>query len=260
MEQVGVLEAVYRYPVKSMAGEEVAEAFVGYSGLMGDRAFAFVRNKGVKGFPWHTGRKQADMVLFRPRFRDGAAVTLPADVEVSFGMAPGVNPVFPPERAFEADVTTPEGQVYPIGSPELAADLERRGGGAVTLRFSERSQYDCRPLSIFSNATASGLGEELGMPMDRRRFRANFYVDWVDQQPYRENDLVGRTLQIGDRLRIAVLERDPRCKMITIDPQTGETDKSILHHVTTSHQGMAGVYAAVLTEGIVRHGDPIHIA
>ena len=98
------------------------------------------------------------------------------------------------------------------------------------------------------------------MPMDRRRFRANFYVDWNEPEPYRENALVGRTLQIGDRLRISLLELDPRCKMITIDPQTGKTDKKILHHVIAEHHGTAGVYAAVLTEGIVREGDAIHLA
>jgi uncharacterized protein YcbX len=260
MERVGVVEAIYRYPVKSMAGENLRESFVGYSGLMGDRAFAFVRNKGVKGFPWHTGREQEDMVLFQPHFRDGAAMVAPSDIEASFGMVPGVNPIFPPEEAFAVDVETPEGQNYPIRSRELVADLERRCGEPVTLRFSERSLYDCRPISIFGNATAKGLGEELGLPMDRRRFRANFYVDWVEQHPYRENDLLGCTLQIGDRLRIAVVERDPRCKIITIDPETGETNKKILHHVIGSHQGTAGVYAAVLTEGIVRQGDAIHIS
>jgi len=69
MEQLGAVEAIYRYPVKSMAGEELPETFVGYAGLMGDRAFAFVRKKGIKGFPWRTGREQEDMVLFTPRFR-----------------------------------------------------------------------------------------------------------------------------------------------------------------------------------------------
>jgi uncharacterized protein YcbX len=130
----------------------------------------------------------------------------------------------------------------------------------VSLRFSERSLYDCRPISIFGNASATALGEELGTSMDRRRFRANFYVDWVDPQPYRENGLVGRTLCIGERLRIVVLERDPRCKMITIDPETGETDKSILHHVIGTHEGAVGVYAAVLMEGIVHRGDSIQLA
>jgi uncharacterized protein YcbX len=260
MEEVGVLEAIYRYPVKSMAGEELHKTFVGYGGLMGDRAFAFVRSKGVKGFPWHTAREQEDMVLFRPRFRDGAAMALPADIESSLGMAPGINPVYPTDAAYDVEVATPEGPVYPIRSVELSADIERRGGSPVTLRFSERSLCDCRPVSIFANATAGALGEELGISMDRRRFRANFYVDWADGKPYRENDFVGRTLQIGDRLRIAVVERDPRCKMITIDPETAETNKTILHHVIGSHGGTAGIYAAVLTEGIVRQGDPIRIA
>jgi hypothetical protein len=45
------------------------QAFVGYDGIMGDRVFAFIRKKGIKGFPWHTGREQKDMVLFRPSFR-----------------------------------------------------------------------------------------------------------------------------------------------------------------------------------------------
>jgi uncharacterized protein YcbX len=259
MEQVGKLEAIYRYPVKSMAGEKVTQSFVGYGGLMGDRAFAFVRKKGPKGFPWHTGREQEDMVLFRPRFRDSAAMTEPADIEASFGMAPGVNPVFPLPEAFDVEVMTPEKQIYPIRSTELAADLKRRAGEPLSLRFSERSLYDCRPISIFGNTSASALGDELGRSLDRRRFRANFYVDWVDPQPYYENDLIGRTLCVGDRLRINVLERDPRCKMITIDPDTGEAEKRILHHVIGAHEGAVGVYAAVLVEGIVRQGDPIQL-
>ncbi len=259
MEEIGILETVCRYPVKSMAGEEPDQAFVGFAGLMGDRVHAFVRDPGPKGFPWHTGREQEDLVLFRARFRAALAATLPLDVEASFGMAPGVNPVFPGEEAFAVEVTTPEGRTLPVGSPELKAELERRAGYAVALRFSERSLYDCRPISLFGNATARGLGEELGTAMDRRRFRANFYADWAEDRPHRENELVGRTLQIGQRLRIAVLERDPRCKMITIDPETARTDQALLRHVKAAHQGMVGVYAAVLVEGIVRRGDPIRL-
>jgi hypothetical protein len=54
---------------------------------MGDRAFAFVRTPGPKGFPWHTGREQEDLVLFRPHFREGGAATLPPDIEETFKMA-----------------------------------------------------------------------------------------------------------------------------------------------------------------------------
>jgi hypothetical protein len=77
-------------------------------------------------------------------------------------------------------------------------------------------------VSLFGNATVVGLGTELARPMERRRFRANFYVDWEDARPFRENELVGRTVRVGDRLRIAILEGAPRCKMITIDPDTAE--------------------------------------
>ena len=98
------------------------------------------------------------------------------------------------------------------------------------------------------------------MRLDRRRFRANLYADWGDGRPYREDELVGRTLQLGERLRLAVLERDPRCKMITLDPDTGQEEPRVLRHVTKAHDGKAGVYAAVLVEGVVRKGDPIWLA
>jgi uncharacterized protein YcbX len=259
MEEIGILETVCRYPVKSMAGEELDRAFVGFSGLMGDRVHAFVRDPGPKGFPWHTGREQEDLVLFRPRFCAADAATLPEDAPASFGMGPGVTPVFPGAEAFAVEVTTPEGRTLPLGSLELRAEIERRAGFAVALRFSTRGLYDCRPVSLLGNASARGLGRELGKAMDRRRFRASFYVDWAEDRPYRENELVGRTLRIGERLRIAVLEPDPRCKMITIDPETAETDQAVLRHVKTAHQGMLGVYAAVLAEGIVHKGDPISL-
>jgi uncharacterized protein YcbX len=148
----------------------------------------------------------------------------------------------------------------PVRSAELAAELARRGGAPVTLRSSERSLNDCRPVSLFGNTTVRGLATELARPIDRRRFRANFYTEWLDDRPFREDELVGRTLQIGDKLRLVVLERDPRCKMITIDPDTGETAPEIHRHVMVAHGGMAGVYGAVLREGVVRKGDPIYLA
>jgi uncharacterized protein len=89
MERIGTVETICRYPVKSMAGEEVAQAFVGFAGVMGDRVFAFVRTPGPKGFPWHTGREQEDLILFRPHFRESGGTTLPPDIEESFKMAPG---------------------------------------------------------------------------------------------------------------------------------------------------------------------------
>ena len=260
MERVGTLETVCRYPVKSMAGEEIEEAFVGFSGLMGDRAFPFMREPGPSGFPWLTGREQEDLILYRPWFIDAATAALPRHVEKSFGMAPGVFAAYPEPAAFAVSVTTPGGQTWPVDSVELKTELEQKSGQKVRLRFSDRSHWDCRPVSLFGNAWAVALGEELGMSMDRRRFRANFYADWDSGQAFREDELVGRTLAVGDRLRLAVLERDPRCKMITLDPDTGAQDSRVLLHLTKTRGGTIGVYAAVLAEGVVRRGDPIAVA
>lgn len=257
MEQIGTLQNVCRYPVKGMAGEEIEKAFVGFSGILGDRVYAFVRADGTPGFPWQTARELEDMLLFRPRFVDPEAVAVPMDWAQSLALAPGVNPIFPAAETFAVEVATPEGESLRIDDPTLKEDLEQRSGAGLRLRHSERSLYDCRPVSLFGNATAQTLSDELGMAIDRRRFRANFYVDWAQGGGFAENELVGRTLQLGDRVRIAVLERDPRCKVITLDPATGDASPRILRHLTSAHAGTAGVYAAVLVEGEVAVGDPI---
>lgn len=259
VERVGVLETIVRYPVKSMAGEEVDEGFVGFCGLMGDRVFAFVRDDGAKGFPWHTCREQEDLVLYRPSFVGGDEPLTPIELQASLNMAPGVNPVYPDAAAFGIDVTTPDGEALRIDSAALHHELRQRSGASLSLRFSERSLYDCRPISIFGNNTAVGLSQSLEKNIDRRRFRANFYVDWDNKSPFHENEYVGRTLVIGERVRVSILERDPRCKVITIDPETSETSPALLRYVTASHGGTAGVYGAVLAEGMVRRGDLIRL-
>jgi uncharacterized protein len=259
MERIGTLEAVCRYPVKSMAVEEVGEAFVGFSGLMGDRAYAFEIEQGLRGFPWLTGREQGDLITYRPQFVEAGLTRLPTDVEKSLHMAPGVYTSYPEAKAFALRVTSPTGQTYAVDSDELRSELEKKSGRKVRLRFSDRSHWDCRPVSLLGNASVDALGEELGMKIDRRRFRANFHVDWDSSKPYSEDDLVGSKLKIGGRLQIAILERDPRCKMITLDPETGQVDEKVLDHVAKSHSGRIGVYAAVLVEGIARKGDAISV-
>jgi MOSC domain-containing protein len=124
---------------------------------------------------------------------------------------------------------------------------------------SERALTDCRPVSIFSLQSAQQLAEETGAPMDKRRFRANVYVDLTSAQGFAENAFVGRSLQIGPKVIITVLERDPRCMMITLDPETGEKTPAILKKVAQAHDGMAGVYGAVMVEGMLHKGDSVEV-
>jgi uncharacterized protein YcbX len=82
-------------------------------------------------------------------------------------------------------------------------------------------------------------------------------VDLTDAAGFGENAWVGRSLRVGDKVELAVTERDPRCKMITLDPDTGQPSPEVIRRLTEAHDGMAGVYAAVVVEGLVKAGDPI---
>lgn len=258
MSGIGVVAEVCRYPVKSMAGESIGEGFVGYAGMMGDRVHAFLATEGDPAFPWLTAREQEDLVLYRPRYVSAHPNAVPEFLAESEKLAPGVNPMFPDTPDFAVEVLSPSGRALPVGSAELLAELQEKSQLALRLVYSQRSHYDCRPISLISHGTINGLAQELGRALDPRRFRANLYVRWNEgAAPYFENELVGARLRIGDRLELSILERDPRCKMITIDPDSAETDNSILRHVTRRHDGKAGVFAAVLREGRVRPGDPV---
>ena len=76
---------------------------------------------------------------------------------------------------------------------------------------------------------------------------------------FAEDKLIGKTVQIGAKIVLSLLERDPRCKMITLDPDTAEANPEVLKMVVKGHDGMAGIYGAVLVEGEVRPGDEIKL-
>jgi uncharacterized protein YcbX len=132
-------------------------------------------------------------------------------------------------------------------------------GHRIALVRSERALTDCCPVSLFSVQTARQLGEEIGVAIDKRRFRANVYLDLGSATGFAEDGFVGRTLRLGSKVTIAVLERDSRCKMITIDPDTSEPSGAILRQVSRAHDGTAGVYGAVLVEGTVHRGDGVEL-
>jgi hypothetical protein len=259
MSIIGKVESLWRYPVKSMRGEELEAAFVGFAGVYGDRLFAFKSSASPAGFPYLTGREHEEMLRYRPRFRHPSKAAAPPNLTEAESITPGLNPVFADPADLAVDIETPSGAVLAVDDPDLIRMLgERIGTGhALTLLRSERAMTDCRPISLFSVQTGQQLGEEIGSALDKRRFRANIYMHLDEAAGFAEDEFVGATLRIGSKTTIAILERDPRCKMITLDPDTGEANPEILQKVMQDHNGMAGVYGAVLVEGAVRAGDDI---
>ncbi len=257
MNKIGTLESVWRYPVKSMRGEVVDDVFVAYTGVMGDRLYAISSSGAPAEFPWHTNREQEEFVLYSARYRDQQATLKPMALEEAYKDA--LNPPYPTAEAFSLEIVTPTGETLDVSDPAFLEGLKEAASGELKLHFTQKNAVDCRPLSLFSLQTLRQLQEETGLDIDKRRFRANFYVDWIDAAGFYENQLVNRRLKIGERLEIMVRELDPRCKSITIDPDTAETQPRLLKHIARKHEGFAGVYAAVLTEGTVKPGDDIHL-
>jgi len=261
MPIVGKVESLWRYPVKSMRGEELDELFASYAGVYGDRRFAFASSANSIGFPFFTGRDQRHMIRYRARFRDPAKAAQPVNWREAEKLGSGANPISADASELTVDVETPDGKTFAINDPALIGDLRAGldGNHELTLLRSDKAITDCRPLSIFSVQTAEKLGTETGLSVDKRRFRANIYVDLTPSKGFAEDNFVGRSLRIGSRVIVAVLQRDARCMMITLDPDTGEKTPAILKAVAQAHEGMAGVYGAVLVEGIIRAGDRVEL-
>src|SRR5256714_11351811 len=261
MSVIGKVESLWRYPVKSMRGEEMAELFAGYPGVYGDRLFAFESSASPKGFPFFTGRDQRQMIRYRARFRNPEKAARPVNLSEAEKLSPNLNPISADASELMIDVETPDGKTFAIDDPALIDDLRASIDGThqLTLLRSEKAITDCRPLSIFAVQTAKQLGEETGVVVDKRRFRANVCVDLISSEGFSENELVGRSLRIGSKVTVAVLQRDARSMMITLDPDTAEKTPAILKAVAQAHEGMAGVYGAVLVEGRIRKGDPVEL-
>jgi len=259
MTTVGRIESLWRFPVKSMRGEELREAFAGFAGVYGDRVYAFRSSAAPKGFPYLTAREQGRMLQCRATYRHGARMSMPPNLTEAEAIAPGATPLYAEPPDLMVDVATPGGEVLSIDDPRLIDVLSEgmREDLELSLLRSDRALTDCRPLSLFSIQTRRQLSQEVGAELDKRRFRANVYVDLAEDEGFGENAWVGRRLRIGDKAEIVVMDRDPRCKMITLDPDTAEPNPEVIRRVAKDHDGTAGIYAAVLVEGTIRPGDVI---
>jgi uncharacterized protein YcbX len=228
--EVGRVAALWRYPVKSMAGEALERVEVGWHGFAGDRRWAFVRaDQDRNGFPWFTIREEPALWRYRPRL---------------------VDPARPDATAVR--VQTHAGVELDISDPALAAEL----GGGVRVMKIDRGAFDTLPLSLITRQTIAGLGTLVGRALAVQRFRPNILIDSADGAAYAEDGWVGATLQIG-ALRMRVDKRDQRCVVVNVDPDTGARDPAVLRAIGDERQACLGVYASVATPGAIAVGDPV---
>ena len=230
--EAGRVAAIMRYPVKSMAPEQLDSAEIGWYGIPGDRRWAFIRG-GLEhsGFPWLTMRENPAMGRYVPRFAD------PDRPETS----PTV-------------VTTPSAAELDVLDPALAREL---GHESRVIRQS-RGIFDAFPLSLISTGTIDALGSIAGVDLDARRFRPNILIESPEGVLFAEDSLVGAELLIGTMM-MRVDKRDKRCVMVNVDPENSSRNPAVLRAVAQERQACAGVYGTIVQPGVVRIGDAVVI-
>src|SRR5438046_4943222 len=157
MSIVGKVESLWRYPVKSMRGEELEETFAGYSGVYGDRVFAFKSSASPTGFPYFTAREQRRLLQYRPRFRYPDKAARPVNLTEADSM--GAGPLSADISELMVDIETPTGKTLSIDDPVLidmlCSEIDKKH--QLTLMQSHRAMTDCRPVSIISLHSARNL-------------------------------------------------------------------------------------------------------
>lgn len=226
--RIGLVADLWRYPVKSFAGERSRHLFVGPYGIQGDRTHAVVSPKGAVV----TVRRAGRMLAFAARH---------ADPEASRGVV----------------VTAPDGTELPVDDPALGPILTDQLGRDAQLARSPVGVFDAAPLHIVTDASVRRVGEWSGRDLDTRRFRPNIVVELEVPDPFSEAAWVGGFVAFGDGAVAGVVSPTERCAVTTLDPDTLERDNTVLANLANRLDNLFGVYAEVARPGWVRVGDPV---
>jgi uncharacterized protein len=279
---VGSVAGLWRYPVKSMQGEELDDAPVRERGFLGDRAYALIDKETGKVGSAKNPRRWPKLLDFRAVFREpptpdrslpAVRIDLPDGGGWVWSDSPEVNDRL--SRAFNRAVVLSSA---PPAAPALEeywpdidglAHRETVTDEAIGLGAPPATFFDFAAVHLVTSASLAALSRAYPLGrFDWRRFRPNIIAE-SDAEGFPENDWVGRRILIGDELMLEVLIPCPRCVMTTLSQSDLPLDSGILrtaaqqNNVMIAPLGQAmpsvGVYAKVLSPGMVHRGDQARI-
>jgi len=275
----GSVRGLWRYPVKSMLGEELDACELTPRGFVGDRAYALVDAEDGKVASAKNPRKWAKLFGCRAEYLEGsgtARITLPDGTAISTddpAAAERLSGLLGRTTSFET--SAPNAPVL----EELWLDGSPDGRAVTDETFAKGSPpgtfFDYGVVHIVTTATLDRLGELYPAGrFDPRRFRPNVLVDAANGDAgFVENAWIGKTVAIGDDVRIRVTDPCPRCVMTTLAQEDLPADPGILrtaarHNRMVGGEGRGpdgvyaasiGVYGAVARGGIVRRGESVRV-
>jgi uncharacterized protein len=236
----GTVAQLWRWPVKSMAGERVRALRVDGRGAGGDRTHAVIHE--------HKGQHKPLTAREAPRL-------LAWHAAYPFNKDGGLDPARPPF----AIVTAPGGRSYRWGDPRLRTALEADLGRQVQLRRDIEGIQDApRTLLVTFEATLRALGDELHGPVDLRRFRPNLHLD-LDAPAWGELDWEGAELAFAGGVRLRLLHPCERCAIPTRHPDTQMKWPGLLRYLHDAHEQNFGINARVVTGGRIEAGEAVEL-
>jgi len=236
---IGYIEAIFRYPVKSMAGERLETAELGWHGVEGDRRFALRRSEDNSGFPWLSATRLPDLLRYSARYRDGAA-----------------------DGELPTHVRTPDGDELPMFEEALAVEIGRRHGAPVEMMQVRHGVFDDASISVIAVDTVEEIARLAGQDPDVRRFRPNIVVRLLQPGPFQEEEWLGGVLSFGagdNAPAVSLTQRDARCSMINLDPDSARPAPEMLKAVVRVNRNNAGVYGAVTRIGRLAVGQNVFL-
>ena len=274
----GTVKALWRYPVKSMAGTKIDEALVTEGGILGDRGYAVIDRESGRVGSAKTPRKWAGLMALAADFveppQPGAPLP-PVRIVWPDGAAVSSNDGDPDARLSDTlgrpvTLTTerPEApsleRLDPLAADETIVDI---GELMMAGRFS-----DYAALHLITTATLARLAElRPGSKFSARRFRPNVTIATPEgASGFVENDWVGREVAIGDEVRLRISDPTPRCSVPTLAQRDLEKDPQLLRTIV-EHNTLpvpvldgeslpcAGVYGFVVQGGTVKRGDAVQV-
>ena len=272
--RVGSVAALWRYPVKSMMGEELNSCDVTERGLLGDRQFAVVDRSTGKVGGAKNPRKWGNFFDFRAAYleppeagakmapvritlADGTTVTsgqgdLERVLSGAFGRDVALEEARPGDR--------PSGPTAEEYWPDMAG-LDYRDT-VTDFEMPAGTFFDIGVVHLLTTATIDQLRALYPQGrIETRRFRPNIIVaTGPEDRGFVENDWIGHTVAIGGSVRLAITEPCPRCVMITLPQGDLPKDSGILRTAAQHNAVNVGVYASVLSGGTIRRGDPVTLA
>lgn len=238
---IGHIKEIIRYPVKSFSGENVQTTKVMEYGLYGDRSHAFLDE--TRPGKYMTITQLPEMVKYKARF-----------VGDEQGQA------YP-----KVEILTPEGKSFVWGEEKLKDEIERKSERKISFinyspDYVPLGAIEEEHILLVTDASLNRLKEIWGKKkIDYRRFRPNLLISLTDKIAFNEERWFGKRFKIGNNVEIKLIRHCERCMIITVHPESGVLDHTLLKTVATERNNCFGVYASILKTGEISIGDEIHL-